>query len=123
MTRDFDFDRFDIRSVAFCSRHNEGIDITGEEKLLSTFQEPGMVDKDRGASHLSNIIFYDHGEDDDVTTSSPQIVENVAPVCRGGERVVGIRLPRHLTVELSDIFVLDICVRRKVHGYYTSALG
>ena len=78
-----------------------------------------MVDKDRRASHLSNNIFYNHDDDDAVTMSSPQIVENVAPICRGGERVIRIRLPRHLTVELSDIFVLDNCARREVHDDYT----
>ena len=78
-----------------------------------------MVDKDRRASHLSNNIFYNHDDDDAVTMSSPQIVENVAPICRGGERVIRIRLPRHLTVELSNIFVLDNCTRREVHDDYT----
>jgi len=112
MTRSFD--RFDIRSVAFCSRQNPNI--TGEEKLLSNVPEgPAMVDKDRAPHkfHFSNSIFMITIK---IIPSSPRIVESEAPIYRGCERVVRIRLPRYLTVELSDIFVLDICARREVQG-------
>ena len=120
MTRDFDFDRFDIRSVAFCSRHNEDIDITGGREAFVNVPRARHGRQRSGRHHTFRVtFFYDHDDDDAVTISSPQIVENVASICRGGERVIRIRLPRHLTVELSDIFVLNNCARREVHDDYT----
>lgn len=79
-----------------------------------------MVDKGSG---VPSFEFRDHNKGTPSRRSSPQIVKSKTPISRGGELIIRVRLPRNLTVELSDIFVLDICVRRKVHGYYTSALG
>jgi hypothetical protein len=105
--------------------------ITREESFLSTFlplrARPWLtkIAKKIAGYHYrsSNCIFRENDKDHVISPSSPRVVGSIASTCRGSERIIRVRLPRYLTVELSDIFVLDICVRGEVHGDYRSAQG
>ena len=68
-----------------------------------------MVDKDRGYHYRSsNGIFPENEKDHVIAPSSPRVVRSIASTFRGGERIIRVRLPRYLAVELSEILVLDI---------------
>ena len=70
---------------------------------------------------MKSDIFRENDKDHVIAPSSPRVVDSIVSTCRGGERIIRARLPRYLAVELSEIFVLDICVHGKVHGDYRSA--
>jgi len=65
-----------------------------------------VFDTDRGT--ITSSIFHESDKYHTTTALPPGIVESIVPICRGGERVIRVRLPRYLTIELPDIFVLDI---------------
>jgi hypothetical protein len=99
----------------------------GWKAFVNVPEDQAVIENDRGVIttvlefHLSTAHFTITIRTHTITVSPPRVVESIAPVSRSGERVIRVRLPRHLTVELSDIFVLNICVRGEVHGNYAAA--